>query len=110
VAPARLLDGGAPRRRLRRTGHAGRHAHGHDRPGGVRRAPARRTGHCTVGRRATDGSFDDFVAALGVPAFEEGGVTYRTRHGEILALDLHGPFAVDGRPADLDADGRVPVP
>jgi hypothetical protein len=62
---------------------------------------------CTIGRRATDGSFDDFVAALGEPAFETDRVSYRGRHSETLVLDRHGPFTVDGRPVDLDTSGHV---
>lgn len=62
---------------------------------------------CTIGRRATDGTFGDFVAALGSPEWSGLAVAYRTRHGSALALDWDGPFTVDGRPADLDADGRV---
>lgn len=64
---------------------------------------------CTVGRRAVDGSFADFVAALGVPEWGEMSVSYRTRHGTALALDWDGPFTVDGRAADLGPDGGVPT-
>lgn len=56
---------------------------------------------CTVGRRATDGPFADFVAALGEPEWAAGSVSYRTRHGTLLALDWDGPFTVDGRAVDL---------
>ncbi|GAB3963346.1 hypothetical protein GCM10029978_020820 [Actinoallomurus acanthiterrae] len=62
---------------------------------------------CTVGRHAADGTFGDFVAALGAPEWANDAVTYRTRHGRILALDWTGPFTIDGRAADLGADGRV---
>lgn len=75
-------------------------------PNSVRSGPGR-AWVCTVGRRATDGSFGDFVAALGQPEWTADSVTYRTRHGSVLILDWTGPFTVDGRAADLDADGRV---
>jgi hypothetical protein len=55
---------------------------------------------CVVGRRAVDGSFPDFVAGLGVPAFGQDGVDYR---GLSLRWDL--PFTVDGRVADLEDAG-----
>jgi hypothetical protein len=65
---------------------------------------------CVVGRAATDGGFDRFVAALGVPDFHTGAVAYRTRHSEVLSLSWDGPFIVDGRPVDLDGDGRPAKP
>ncbi|RZQ61387.1 hypothetical protein [Amycolatopsis suaedae] len=58
---------------------------------------------CVVGRQAADGSFAEFVAALGTPEFGPGSVAYRTRHGADLALDWTGPFTVDGRPAGAGA-------
>lgn len=61
---------------------------------------------CTVGGRALDGSFADFVESLGEPGFDGAAIRYRTRHGEILELDWDGPFTVDGRPADIGSDGR----
>ena len=60
---------------------------------------------CVVGRHATDGAFDAFVAALGEPHFAPGAVRYETRHGETLDLAWDRPFTVNGRPVDLDADG-----
>lgn len=62
---------------------------------------------CTIGRRATDGPFADFAAALGNPEWDDASVTYTTRHGTRLALDWDGPFTVDGHPADLDANGLI---
>lgn len=50
---------------------------------------------CTVGRRATDGSFADFVAALGEPKFGQT-LEYRT-----MRLGWTGLFTVDGHPVDL---------
>ncbi|CAM04097.1 hypothetical protein A8924_5216 [Saccharopolyspora erythraea NRRL 2338] len=61
---------------------------------------------CVVGRGATDGSFAEFVDALGEPDFRHDGVEYRTRHGVRLALHRHGAFTIDGRVADLDENGR----
>ncbi|MGQ0837213.1 hypothetical protein [Actinokineospora sp.] len=63
---------------------------------------------CVVGDAARDGTFAAFVAALGDPEFGADSVAYRTRHGVALALDWTEPFLVDGRPADLGADG-LPV-
>ncbi|MGH3646082.1 MAG: hypothetical protein ACRDTM_02735 [Micromonosporaceae bacterium] len=63
-----------------------------------------------VGRRATDGSFDRFGAALGMPSFGPDAVSYRTRHGTALVLTWDGPFTVDGRPADLDDAGLPETP
>lgn len=60
----------------------------------------------TVGLASVDGSFEEFVAALGEPDFggRAGGdptVSYRTRDGRQLSLGFTGPFLVDGSvPAD----------
>ncbi|MEJ3653572.1 hypothetical protein WEH80_11365 [Actinomycetes bacterium KLBMP 9759] len=59
----------------------------------------------TVGRRAVDGSFADFVDALPEPVFDGDRVAVNTgRHH--LELGWTGPFLVDGAAAGLDADGR----
>jgi hypothetical protein len=55
---------------------------------------------CTVGRRATHGTFVEFVAALGAPHFGPDRVGY-----EAYGLGWTGPSTVDGRVADLDPDG-----
>lgn len=55
---------------------------------------------CVVGDADRDGSFAEFVAALGEPEFGPDSVSYRTRHGTALSLDRTGPFTVDGRPVD----------
>ncbi|GHJ39072.1 hypothetical protein [Streptomyces sp. TS71-3] len=65
---------------------------------------------CTVGRRAVHGEFGDFVRALAEPDFGPGRVALRTRAGTELSLDWSGPFTVDGRPADLAADGTIATP
>jgi hypothetical protein len=61
---------------------------------------------CTVGRRATHGSFEEFVASLAAPEFGDDRVRYAPSGGPALELAWSGPFTVDGRPVDLDADGR----
>lgn len=64
----------------------------------------------TVGSRAEDGSFEDFVRALAEPTFaapEEGvGVTWIARDGRRLALVGNRSFTVDGVAVDLGPDGR----
>ncbi|WP_063758514.1 hypothetical protein [Kibdelosporangium aridum] len=52
---------------------------------------------CLVGRRAVDGTFAEFVGALGEPEFADDGVRYRN-----LGLHWTGPFTVDGRPVRID--------
>jgi hypothetical protein len=69
----------------------------------------------TVSDRATDGSFADFVAALAPPEFTanpSGGprVRWTARDGRVLELGWDGPFLIDGRPADLAADGTPETP
>jgi len=68
----------------------------------------------TVGRRAVDGSFEDFVAALNEPVFggslREPAVTWRARDGRVLDLAWSQPFTVDGSPAGLGPDGRPETP
>jgi hypothetical protein len=56
---------------------------------------------CVVGDAPRDGTFAEFVAALGEPEFGPGSVRYRTRHGADLSLAWTGPFTVDGQPADV---------
>jgi hypothetical protein len=68
----------------------------------------------TVGRRETDGSFADFVAALGDPLFDgsrsEPSVGWTARDGRVLHLSWSQAFTVDGRPAALGPDGGVEEP
>lgn len=64
----------------------------------------------TVGRRAVDGDFADFVDALADPVVEAGRVLWANRAGDELALTLDGPFTVNGVPVDLDAQGRPERP
>lgn len=64
----------------------------------------------TVGRRAVDGSFTEFVAALRPPAFEmtdvgEPIISWVARDGRVLELSWRGPFSIDGRPFDVGPDG-----
>ncbi|MGA8113641.1 MAG: hypothetical protein WCA46_08270 [Actinocatenispora sp.] len=65
---------------------------------------------CTVGRRATHGTFAEFVGALAEPRFADDSVAVRTAADADLRLDWHGPFTVDGRPVDLAEDGTVADP
>jgi hypothetical protein len=68
----------------------------------------------TVGRRAVDGSFADFVAALTEPDFaasrSEPAIGWTTRDGRVLHLAWSEAFTVDGRPAGLGPDGVVTEP
>ena len=69
----------------------------------------------TVGRTADDGTFADFVAALGQPSFsaDPGGaprVTWTARDGRLLELGWEGPFCVDGRPDGFGPSGRPEDP
>jgi hypothetical protein len=69
----------------------------------------------TIGDRASDGSFADFVAALAPPEFTtnpsgEPHVRWTARDGRVLELGWDGPFLIDGRPADLTADGTPETP
>jgi hypothetical protein len=61
---------------------------------------------CTVGRRATHGTFEEFLRSLGEPRFDAGRVRFASPGGPELDLDWAGPFTVDSRPADLDGDGH----
>jgi hypothetical protein len=61
---------------------------------------------CTVGRRATHGTFEEFLGSLGEPRFDAGRVRFASPGGPELDLDWAGPFTVDSRPADLDGDGH----
>jgi hypothetical protein len=69
-------------------------------------AGAGRAWVCVVGRRSTDGAFERFLAALAEPSFADDRVRFTPARGPALDLPWSGPFLVDGRPADLDADGR----
>lgn len=53
----------------------------------------------TVGRAATDGSFDDFVSALAEPTFTHDSVSWHARDGRTLALSWPGAFTVNGSAA-----------
>ncbi|MFC7597670.1 hypothetical protein ACFQU3_20320 [Terrabacter sp. GCM10028922] len=68
----------------------------------------------TVGRRAVDGAFPEFVAALCEPAFggsrRNPAVTWTTRDGRALALGWGTAFTVDGRDTSLGADGNPEDP
>jgi hypothetical protein len=65
----------------------------------------------TVGRRAVDGSFADFLAALAEPEFDgsraEPSVGWTTRDGRVLHLAWSQAFTVNGRPAGLGPGGRL---
>jgi hypothetical protein len=65
----------------------------------------------TVARRATGGSFDDFVASLSEPEFgtdpSEPSVAWTTPDGRTLALAWSGAFTVDGRATGVGVDGRL---
>jgi len=56
---------------------------------------------CQVGRRATHGSFAEFVEGLHEPEFGPS-VRHVTPDGRELELGLEGRFRVDGRPRLLD--------
>jgi hypothetical protein len=66
----------------------------------------------TVGRRADDGSFEAFVAALTDPEFGDADplVRWTARDGRVLELGWSGPFLVDGAVVGLGADGRPEEP
>ncbi|NYG08654.1 hypothetical protein BJ986_003141 [Phycicoccus badiiscoriae] len=68
----------------------------------------------TVGRRAVDGPFADFVAALSEPTFDgsrdEPAVGWTARDGRVLHVAWSQPFTVDGRPSALGPDGRLETP
>jgi len=69
----------------------------------------------TVGRDADDGSFADFVAALADPDFtaDAGGaprVRWTARDNRVLELGWEGPFAIDGFPDGLTAEGLPEEP
>ncbi|WP_174566208.1 hypothetical protein [Nocardia pseudovaccinii] len=64
----------------------------------------------TVGRAATDGSFDRFVSALAEPDFAEDSIAWRTRDGRVLVLSWPGAFTVNGSPAVDLVDGRPTDP
>ncbi|MBO0867097.1 MAG: hypothetical protein J2P15_00890 [Micromonosporaceae bacterium] len=61
---------------------------------------------CTVGRRSTHGTFQEFVEALPPPRFHPARVRFTPPGGPELDLGWSGPFTVDGQPADLDGEGR----
>ncbi|WP_207783875.1 hypothetical protein [Micromonospora globispora] len=61
---------------------------------------------CTVGRRATHGTFEEFLASLAEPRFDSDRVRFTPPGGPDLDLSWAAPFQVDGRPVDLDGDGR----
>ena len=65
---------------------------------------------CTIGRQATHGTFEEFLDALPAPRFDPGRVRFTPPGGPDLDLDWTGPFTVDGRPADLDGEGRPEPP
>jgi hypothetical protein len=60
----------------------------------------------TVGCAEQDGTFADFVRALGAPSFTAGGVAWTARDGRRLVLDGTRAFTVDGAPPDFGPDGR----
>ncbi len=62
---------------------------------------------CTVGRRATHGSFAEFLDSLGTPHFAADRVRFAPPGGPELDLGWRGPFTVDGSPADLDDRGDI---
>jgi hypothetical protein len=68
----------------------------------------------TVGRRAEDGSFEAFVAALADPEFDGAAddplVRWVARDGRMLELGWSGPFLVDDAVVGLGADGRPEQP
>jgi hypothetical protein len=68
----------------------------------------------TVGRRAVDGSFADFVAALRDPVFDSSRrnptVTWTSRDGRTLQLGWDTAFVVDGRDTSLGVDGTPEDP
>lgn len=68
----------------------------------------------TVGRRAVDGTFADFVTALTEPVFDgstaDPAVRWTTRDGRTLHVAWSQAFTVDGRPTDIGTDGRAERP
>jgi hypothetical protein len=68
----------------------------------------------TIGRRAVDGTFAEFVAGLREPTFGgtliDPAVDWTARDGRHLRLSWSGAFTVDGRPAGFDSEGRVHEP
>jgi hypothetical protein len=61
---------------------------------------------CTVGQHASHGTFAEFVDSLATPQFGAERVRFASPRGPELELGWTGLFTVDGRPIDLDADGR----
>jgi hypothetical protein len=65
----------------------------------------------TIGRAATDGSFDDFVTALAEPEFggtrAEPAVRWTARDGRVLNLGWAGAFTVDDTVPGTRPDGSV---
>jgi hypothetical protein len=68
----------------------------------------------TVGRRAADGSFADFVAALSEPAFggtdADPSVGWTARDGRALHVAWSQAFTIDGRAAGVGSEGRIEDP
>lgn len=68
----------------------------------------------TIGRRAVDGPFADFVAALSEPVFDgnkaDPSVGWTARDGRVLHVAWSQAFTVDGHPAGLGPDGRPEDP
>lgn len=61
----------------------------------------------TVGCAGQDGSFGEFVRALGEPGFPPGdGVEWTARDGRRLVLPAAGSFTVDGASPDIGPSGR----
>jgi hypothetical protein len=69
----------------------------------------------TVGRRAVDGTFADFLTSLSEPVFDafnptEPSVRWTARDGRDLQLGWSQAFTIDGQPAGLGPDGRPEQP
>ena len=61
----------------------------------------------TLGNGESHGSFKNFIVALEEPQFNgvNRSVSWQTTEGVALALSWMGTFTVNGKSADLDADG-----
>jgi hypothetical protein len=59
---------------------------------------------CQMGRRATDGDFAAFQRSVlaSAPQFYEQRVRWRTLRGDMLMLEMDGPFMVNGQAIALD--------
>ena len=66
----------------------------------------------TLGNGKSHGSFVNFISALEEPQFNSGNrsVSWQTSEGVDLALSWLGSFTVNGKSADLDADGSLIIP